>query len=76
MPLINSARFLCKSRCQIHHPHRQLHFALVSIRKERGKISSANPLVKVIDNCRKKSTSSEKFEDHFASPGLTATGFC
>ncbi|KAL6551400.1 hypothetical protein OROMI_021888 [Orobanche minor] len=73
MPLINSARFLCKSRCQIHHPHRQLHFARVSILKERGKISSANPLVIVIDNCRKKSNSSEKFEDHFAIPGFVAT---
>ncbi|KAL6586160.1 hypothetical protein OROMI_002804 [Orobanche minor] len=49
---------------------------MVSILKERGKISSANPLVKVIDNCWKKSSSSEKFEDHFASPGFVATGFC
>ncbi|KAL6549685.1 hypothetical protein OROMI_020173 [Orobanche minor] len=46
---------------------------MVSILKERGKISFANPLVIVIDNCRKKSTSFEKFEDHFASHGFVAT---
>ncbi|KAL6500984.1 hypothetical protein OROHE_025181 [Orobanche hederae] len=66
MPAINLARFLCKKGLSNPSTPTVTYISqgfLIII--ERGKIFSRNSL--------NKSTSSKKFEEHFAGPGFFAT---
>ncbi|KAL6536841.1 hypothetical protein OROHE_012425 [Orobanche hederae] len=67
---INLARFLCKKALSNpSNPNRHLHFAGFSHNQRKRK----NILSKFSRNSLNKSTSSEKFEEHFAGPGFFAT---